>query len=139
MNKTFRTFWETFNKTDDKLSERQLSSVQDKIEGWDNRHVKFSDKVRGLQRAVPKLREQSKAERVIVTEDKRNESNSVKSDASELGFTSYKIMLSNHACKTCRDFTNNGTKIFKLNELKKGQWDVPPIHPRCECILLPEE
>ena len=137
MNKTFRTFWETFNKTDDKLTQQQLGSVRNKIETWDKKHVKYSDKVKRLQRTTPKLQDEWKAERVVRTEDKRFESLDVKSDAGELGFTRFKIMLSNNPCQMCRDFTQNGTKIFTAKELKKNGRDVPPIHPNDNCILLP--
>lgn len=134
----FKTFWEQFNKSEDKLSETQLSQVQRKINFWDRKKVKYSDKVNRLRRE-PKLSEQWKAERVVRTEDKRNESDSVKTDAEELGFKTFKIMLSNRACKTCRTFTNDGSKVFRSNEMKKNGWDVPPIHPNCSCLALPYE
>lgn len=139
MNKTFRTFWETFNKTDDKLSRDQLYRVRRKLSKLDGQKKTYSQKVDTLARTVPKLREEWKAERVVRTEDKRSESLEVKNDANELGFTRFKILVSNRACKTCMNFTNNGTKIFETKDLKKGGRSVPSIHPNCNCILIPYE
>lgn len=139
VSKSFNIFWQQFNKTEEKLSDNQLERIQAKIENWDKKGVKYSSKVNLLRRQVPKLNEEWKAERVVRTEDKRNESDSVKQDAEELGFKTFKIMLSNRACKTCRKFTDNGTKIFRSDEMKKNGWDVPPIHPNCSCIALPHE
>jgi hypothetical protein len=140
MNKTFRTFWETFNKTDDKLTQQQLGSVRNKIETWDKKHVKYSDKVKRLQRTTPKLQDEWKAERVIRTEDSRNEADSVKSDAEELGFTRFKCILSPNACKTCRAKTDNGNKIFTTDDLAKTYSKTGvPWHPNCSCIIIPTD
>ncbi|MHB8483865.1 MAG: hypothetical protein ACYDBV_14225 [Nitrospiria bacterium] len=135
--KLFKRFWKELNKTGDALSDRQLEEVQDKMWRWDSKHVKYSDQVKRLQRTFPKLREQYRAEQVVRTEGKRLESDDVKNDAVEIGLKSFKIMLSPNACEMCRGFTNEGSKVFKADELKKGEWDVPPIHPQCNCVLIP--
>jgi arsenate reductase-like glutaredoxin family protein len=128
-----------YHKSEDKLSRDQLYRVRRKLSKLDGQKKTYSQKVDTLARTVPKLKEKWRSERVVRSEDKRSESLEVKNDAQELGFSRFKIMVSNRACKTCMSFTSNGSKIFDTKGLKKGGRDVPPIHSNCNCILIPYE
>jgi hypothetical protein len=139
MNKTFRTFWETFNKTDDKLSRDQLYRVRRKLSKLDGQKKTYSQKVDTLARTVPKLREPWKAERVVNTESKRSEMKSVIEDSNELGFDKYKILTGPNACKSCKDLSQNGTKIYSTKDIEKRGSPIIPHHPNCFCIILPAD
>ena len=59
--------------------------------------------------------------------------------AEELGVTKYRVVLSPSACPECEKKTAGGSKKFSNDDMKKsGYGHVPPFHPNCYCVLLPE-
>lgn len=120
---------EALNKTELKLAREIIDRMQKK---------KSSSVISALQKAIPKLQERWKAERVYWTETKRDDTEIVGDAAVDLGFETYKVILAPHPCPVCIQKTNNGAKIFKNVEVQKsGYGHVPPFHPNCYCVLIP--
>lgn len=130
---------EEFSKSQ-ALTKHELMEVQRTIASMQKRSLPAEKIIAALQKEQNKLREKWKAERAYYTEVKRQDTNKVGEAGEELDFDKYRVILSPHACKTCREKTENGRKMFKSSDLEKsGYGHIPPFHPNCYCILLPVE
>lgn len=139
----FKSFWkiqfhgESFEK--DRLSTIELKKVQDVIFELQKKGLPSSKIITELQRVNKKLSERWKAERAFWTEVKRDDTYGVADASDDLGVDKYQVILSPNACRLCRKKTEQGKKVFKGMDLEKsGYGHVPPFHPNCYCILIPE-
>lgn len=139
----FKDFWkinngyEPFAKA--KLTKAELADVQATIAKLQARGLPSSKIITALQKMNAKLSERWKAERAYWTETKRDDTEVVAEAGEALDIEEYKVILSPNACKTCREKTMNGAKVFKTTDLNKsGYGHVPPFHPNCYCITVPK-
>lgn len=122
----------------DSLSSEELGEARSLIALYNKRRRTATQIIKALQGRFSKLTTQSDAARVYWTETKKADTQAVHDLAKELGFTTYKVILSPSACKVCRKKTENGSKVFKSSEItKSGYGHAPPFHPNCYCILIP--
>jgi hypothetical protein len=129
---------EKFMKTDDKLSQEEIREVQKYIEKLQSQGQKATDIIKKLQNYNDKLSEYYKAKRAFETENKNAQSKEIINSASNLDINKFKVMLNPNACKTCRQKTENGRKIFTEKEITKSGFGMrPPFHPNCTCLILP--
>lgn len=132
----FKQFWFEFNKA--KLTGEELIDLRSELRHMNRSGYADSYKLKQLMNAEPKkLNEEWKAERVMMTEEKRLETNRLKRIAMKHDYTKFRIAPSYKACKTCLKFSNNGKKVFTADMLKVDGRNTPPIHPNCTCILDP--
>ena len=138
----FSDFWAlnngvvSFEKS--KLTKAELVDVQNTIASLQKKGFSSSKIIDALQQKNAKLKERWKAERAFWTETKREDTGIIGELGEDIGFEDYKVILSPHACKTCRDKSDGGRKIFKDSDLNKsGYGHVPPFHPNCYCFLIP--
>lgn len=140
---TFADFWKIQNARDDAfekvaLTKSELVSIQQAISLLQKKGLPSSEIITALQKKNAKLRERWKAERAYWTEVKMADTQKVGDIGEDIGFDNYQVILSPNACKTCRRKSDNGTKIFKNQDIEKsGYGHVPPFHPNCYCILIP--
>ncbi len=121
-----------------KLSQKDLEEARGLIAYYNKRRYTATQTINALTRKFSKLADPVDAARVYWTETKRDDTDAVLELGEEIGFTTYKVILSPSACHTCKSKTNNGTKIFKAAELQKdGYGHKPPFHPNCYCIVVP--
>ncbi len=139
----FNEFWKLQNTTDEeylikaKLTKSELVQIQDLIHKMQMKGLPSSKIIAALQKSNGKLIDKYVAERAYYTEVKSMETKTVARASEDLGFDTFKVMLSPHACPLCMKKSQNGNKIFKSNEVRKGNGEVPPFHPNCYCLLLP--
>lgn len=125
-------------KSDDKMSESEISQARSLIALYNKRRKTATQTIKALRRKFSKLADPSAAARVYWTETKRDDTDAVIDLGDEIGFDTYKVILSPSACKVCVKKTANGNKVFKASELQKsGHGHKPPFHPNCYCILVP--
>lgn len=139
----FPDFWKNLNGVVSfekaRLTKSELVEVQNTIARLQKKGLPASKIIDALQKKNSKLSERWKAERAFWTETKRDDTGVVSDIGEEVGFSEYKVILSPNACKTCREKTSGGRKIFKTADLhKSGYGHVPPFHPNCYCILIPK-
>lgn len=142
MSLPFRQYWRAMQTEDfaksRKLTYSELVEVQATIAQLQKKGLPSSKIISALQKRQPKLSERYKAERAYWTEVKRGDTNLVAEAGEELEVKNYRVILSPNACKTCREKTDNGDRVFKSSDLEKaGFGHVPPFHPNCFCILIP--
>lgn len=80
---------------------------------------------------------QKDAERLMVTELRRVQTDVALQSYIEAGFTEYMYMAVNpNACPVCRKLNN---KIYEIRGAEVGNEDhpLPPMHPRCHCTTSP--
>lgn len=140
---TFAEMWKANAGVDSfakaRLTKAELVEVQRTIARLQKKGLPSSKIITALQKKNAKLSERWKAERAFWTETKRDDTEVVADLGEEVGFSDYKVILSPNACKTCREKTDGGRKIFKTADLhKSGYGHVPPFHPNCYCILIPK-
>lgn len=140
----FKTYWQLQNSTSEeylvkaRLTTKELKDIQKTIADLQQKGFSSSKIIKQLQKANGKLVDYWKAERAYYTEVKAMETKVVGQASEELGLDTYKTILSPNACEICKSKSNNGTKIFKSNDLhKSGYGHIPPFHPNCYCILIP--
>lgn len=125
-----------FDKAE-KLSDSEISQARSLIALYNKRRKTATQIIKALARKFGKL-SMPDAARVYWTETKRDDTNAVLDLGEQVGFTTFKVILSPSACTVCRKKTNDGTRIFKASELSKsGHGHKPPFHPNCYCILVP--
>lgn len=140
----FREFWKAENTGEffekkESLTKAEIAEIQAKIAELQKKGLPSSKIITALQNFNVKLSERWKAERAYWTETKVDDTDLVVNAGEDLGISKYKIILSPNPCPICVRKTNNGSKIFKSSDLKKsGYGHVPPFHPNCYCILIPE-
>lgn len=79
-----------------------------------------------------------RAKRVFDTESKRMDTIETRRLGEEIGFSSYKVILSPNACVLCRQKTNNGNRVFSQAQVEKtGYGAFVPWHPNCFCLAVP--
>lgn len=140
----FKDFWKAenydiqpFEKA--RLNKSELQAVQIKISELQKKGLPSSKIISMLQKMNSKLSERWKAERAYWTTVKQDDTQVVGEAGEDLGIDKYSVILSPHACKVCREKTQNGAKIFKSSDVQKsGFGHVPPFHPNCYCILVPK-
>lgn len=79
----------------------------------------------------------SDAERLMVTELRRVQTDAAIDSYKEMGFTQYMYMAVNpNACPECRKYNNN---VYEVRGAEVGNPDhpLPPMHPRCHCTIAP--
>lgn len=142
----FSQFWKEYNDPNYEillkasLSDRELSAIRKKITELQGMGKSSSEIVTSLQRFNPKLSEKWKAQRAYWTEVKQRDTKIVGKAIEELDIEKFKVVLSPDPCPICVKKTNNGTKIFKSSDIQKGGYGhVPPFHPNCYCIVIPQE
>lgn len=137
MDTKFKNFWKNdFNKIEKNLSGRDLLKIREFIIGLEDRETPSSVGIQLLLERFPQLGTKDHAELVYWTELKRVQSNEIIEDAEFLEFKKFRIIPGPNACPICKDFSQNGDKIFRKSQLEKDGWDVPPIHPNCYCALV---
>jgi SPP1 gp7 family putative phage head morphogenesis protein len=120
------------------LTKSELRQVQDTIAQLQKKGLPSSEIITALQKQSKNLRMRWKAERVYWTEVKSFDTKKIGEAGEELDIVNYKVILSPHACKTCRMKSEGGRKIFKSTDIEKaGYGHVPPFHPNCYCLLIP--
>lgn len=123
-------------KKKDSLSDDDITEARGLIAFYNKRRYTATQTIRALMRKFNM--DQPGAARVYWTETKRDDTNAVLDLGKEIGFETYKVILSPSACHICREKTRNGDKVFKASELNKsGYGHKPPFHPNCYCILVP--
>jgi SPP1 gp7 family putative phage head morphogenesis protein len=139
----FKEFWkiengyqETFSKSD-KLTKSELIEVQNMIFELQQKGYPSGKIIKALQTVNKKLVDKWKAERAFWTESKRIETASVSMAGDELDVEKYRVVLSPHACETCRKAYEG--KTFDAKDLRKDGRDIVPAHPNCYCILIPSD
>lgn len=138
----FLDYWramndQTFQKAN--LTVSELRKVQETIASLQKRGLPSSKIINALQRTFKGLSEPYKASRAFWTETKRMDTEKVGEAAENLDIDTFKVILSPNACQLCQKKTNNGSKIFKTSDVNKsGYGNVPPFHPSCFCVLIPE-
>lgn len=140
----FQDYWRALNGQEfekaQKLSKAELLDVQSTISRLQKKGLPSSQIITALQKANGKLSERWKAERAYWTEVKKDDTEVVGDAGEDIGISKYKVILSPNACKTCIEKSDNGQKIFKNTDIQKsGYGHVPPFHPNCYCILIPQE
>lgn len=120
----------------DSLSDSELTEARGMIALYNKRRRTATQTINAIMRKF-KI-DQPGAARVYWTETKRDDTNAILDIGKEIGFTTFKVILSPSACAVCRRKTDGGTKVFKAAELNKsGHGHKPPFHPNCYCILVP--
>ena len=79
----------------------------------------------------------SDAERLMVTELRRVQTDVAMDSYKDMGITQYMYMAVNpNACPLCKSFNN---KIYDVKGAEVGNPDhpLPPMHPRCHCTTAP--
>lgn len=126
-----------FGKSD-KLSEEEVTEARGLIAYYNKHRYTATQTIKALMRKFGKLAVQHDAARVYWTETKKDDTNATLSLGKDIGFQTFKVILSPSACHICREKTANGDKVFKAAELEKsGYGHKPPFHPNCFCILVP--
>ena len=122
----------------EKLSDDEISEARGLIAYYNKHHFTATQTINALRRKFRKLADQPDAARVYWTETKRDDTKATLDVSREIGFDTFKVILSPSACHICREKTQNGAKVFKASELEKSGWGhKPPFHPSCYCILVP--
>lgn len=137
----FSEYWKgaNYGVEKSKLTKAEIDDIREAIGGLQKRGYPSSKIITALQKFNPKLKERWKAERVYWTESKRIDTDVVAEAGDDLGISEYKVILSPNACKTCRQKTDGGRKVFKQADIEKaGYGHQPPFHPNCYCILIPK-
>jgi len=123
-------------KTNDAIRDEDITDARSLIALYNKRHKTATQTIKALMRKF--TLDQPAAARVFWTETKRDDTNAVLDIGKEIGFDTYKVILSPSACPVCVKKTDNGAKIFKAAELEKsGHGHKPPFHPNCYCVLVP--
>lgn len=141
----FREFWkaENFGEIFEKkvaLTKAEIIEVQNKIAELQKKGFPSSKIITALQNFNGKLSERWKAERAYWTETKVEDTDLIGISGKDLGISKYKVILPLRACPVCVKKTNNGRKVFKSSDINKsGYGHVPPFHPNCYCVLVPNE
>jgi hypothetical protein len=131
-----KKFWQ--QRFEKKLDREDLESVRFDIKRLQDKGMISSKIIDYLQRSYPSnLSERWQAERVYWTETKRMESLMIANDAEDLGIKYFRILPNANACRQCRQFSQDGTKIFTQDQLIKDGKPIVPIHPGCYCLILP--
>ena len=121
-----------------KLSSDEITEARSLIALYNKQQKTATQTIGALQNKFHKLADQRDAARVYWTESKRMDTQATTSLSADLGFDTFKVILSPNACTVCRKKTQNGGKIFKTSELQKaGYGHAPPFHPNCYCIVVP--
>lgn len=121
-----------------KMSTEEITQARSLIALYNKQRKTATQTIKALMNKFGKLSDQSAAARVYWTETKRDDTRATRELGEELGFDTYKVVLSPSACQVCRKKTSNGNKIFKSSEISKsGYGHAPPFHPNCYCILVP--
>lgn len=97
------------------------------------RGVPYKRVVESIPNKGGKLKEDWKKERVVRTEEKKLESEDIK----ESGATKYRIELSINPCNLCKEVAK--VKVYTKKTLVYKGRGIPPVHPQCECSLIPIE
>lgn len=141
----FKEYWIAKSMTPEEfyksasLTRKELVDVKNYIKALQDKNAPSSIIISHLQKFTPKLSEKWKAERAYYTEIKRTDTKIVAQAAEELGITKYRVILSPNACPECRKKTDNGVKKFTNQDMQKdGYGHVPPFHPNCYCVAIPE-
>jgi hypothetical protein len=122
-----------------KLSKSELIEIQNKIAEMQKKGIPSSKIITALQKTNGKLSERWKAERAYWTTVKRADTSLIGEAGEEMDITKYRVILSPNPCKECISKTRNGSKIFKTADIEKVGWGhVPPFHPNCYCLLIPQ-
>lgn len=138
----FKHYWqnifhnnEIILKSDSKLTEVELKDIQHVIHEMQDKGKNATAIIKYLQGYNKKLVEKYKAERAFWTEVKRLDTESVIESADNLDLDEFRVILSPHPCKTCRDKFEG--KTFKTSQLQKNGHSIVPAHPNCYCVLIP--
>lgn len=78
---------------------------------------------------------QSNAERLMITELARVQTEAQKLSFERNGFTEYTFLALGNACEDCRKLDG---KHFKVAKMMPGE-NAPPMHPRCRCSVAAYE
>jgi hypothetical protein len=137
----FKTAWKKTAATrveKAKLSRDELTKAREIIRAGNSRSVPAYETIGKVGRELNI--NQYRAQRVYVTESKRNDVVATRQLGKGIGFSKYSVILSPNACHKCQQMTENGRKIFTQKDITKGGygWFVP-FHPHCYCIVVPEE
>jgi hypothetical protein len=124
----FKNFWK-------KLNSRRLQQVQDQIDVRNFSGKPASSTISALQNRS-ELAERWQAARAYNTETSRLNANELKDIAASKGIQKFKIKIESDACPFCVKETRNGNRIFTADQLDKGQFSWPPLHPNCHCELV---
>jgi hypothetical protein len=137
--KTYLKLQKGYSKEGEKLTRKEVVEVQDIVANLQAKGKSATSIIKYLQGWNGKLSEYWKAKRAFDTEQKRIDSQETIEAAGDLDISTFKAVLSPHACPICRRKTDNGTKIFDTKELtKSGYGHIPPFHPNCYCTLVAE-
>ena len=122
----------------DKLSDEEVSQARGMIAYYNKHRYTATQTISALQKKFLKLAYQPDAARVYWTETKKADTDATLDLGKDIGFKTFKVVLSPSACKICRKKTDDGARVFKAAELEKsGFGHKPPFHPNCYCILVP--
>lgn len=128
---------EPFEKAD--LSAFELKKVQTLIASLQKKGLPAAKIISKLQSMNKKLAIRWKAQRAFWTQVKQDDTAIVANASQELGIDKFRVILSPNACKICKQKTNDGSRIFKSEDIEKsGFGHIPPFHPNCYCILVPK-
>jgi len=133
----FKQFWKEQYEKSEALTWKQMLEVRKII--VDGLKLGISDTaiMDELSNRFKKLQDRSRLETVFYTESHRYRTKELKRQAKREGVVKFKIDIRGDTCPLCRKFTNNGKKIFTKEELVVDGRSVPPIHPRCLCVIIP--
>lgn len=121
------------------LTQKEIRDLKNYIKALRDKNAPSSVIISHLQKFSPKIQEKWKAERAYYTEIKSIDTKIVAEAAAELGVDKYRVVLSPSACDTCREKTAGGSKKFTNDDMQKsGYGHVPPFHPNCYCVAIPE-
>lgn len=122
----------------EKLSDEEITEARGLIAYYNKHHFTATQAINALRRKLRKLAAQPDAARVYWTETKKADTQATLSLGEEIGFTTYKVILSPSACRVCRKKTSDGERIFSDKEVAKtGYGQFVPFHPNCFCIAVP--
>ncbi len=120
------------------LTKKEIEEARALIALYNKKHKTATQIIQALQKRFGKLAYKPDAARVFWTETKKADTEAVHELSKELGFDTFKVILSPSACPVCRKKTSDGNKVFKSTEISKsGYGHAPPFHPNCYCILVP--